>query len=118
MYAIYEYDDLPRLVVHGLKARGWRWDADAQEWRQYNGAGEPFSPIQADHVRAFAIDVAAVVQENEAEQQAASSQSSAQSVPDFAVDPGPITPEGGDFGGAGATGDFSAPADTASYTSD
>jgi len=59
MYDISD-DDLPEDVQDGLKAKGWRFDADHQEWRWHNDQGS-FSPHQADHQRAFDVDVAAVI---------------------------------------------------------
>lgn len=55
-------DELPDAVIVGLKTRGWKWDASAQEWRLHNEQG-PFSPIKGDHVRQFDIDVSAAVED-------------------------------------------------------
>lgn len=62
MYDISD-DDLPQDVKHGLQAKGWRFDASAQEWRKYNDADQHFSPVPGDHQRIWASDVTAVVAE-------------------------------------------------------
>lgn len=70
MYDIQD-DALPTAVVAKLHARGWRFDADAQEWRKYNDSNEHFSPHQADHNRAWLLVIREVVAEVEAETAAA-----------------------------------------------
>lgn len=60
-------ENLPRLVAHAIKARGWRWDASAQEWRKHDDQGNNRSHNAADHATWFAHDIALAVNEAEAE---------------------------------------------------
>lgn len=87
-------DDLPQTVKDGLKGRGWRFDASAQEWRKYNGEDQHFSPVPGDHARQFANDVEAILRTPEPPAEDADNMSSTQ-VQNFVGDAQPSSENDG-----------------------